>query len=311
MKIIKWNGKPITKPGVYSGIPIERYHSGDICDGPSVSSTDLRKCWFKSPKHFFDQWPGNPDSVRDPPTKQMSFGSVVHYLTLGESGFWKRYVQRPDTYRDLKTAEEKKWHASATPCVKWVESQTKSGFQIVTKDELQRVIGIAKELALEPLVMDGAMSGAIETSMFAKDSETGIWIKTRPDIIPTNGGDYSDLKTAAEVTTVALQSAIRSRGYHMQGGLIWEACDQLGLPFVSFLLIFVESDRPFCVYPVPVADDDLARGRMQCRSSLRKIARGIETGVWQSTFDGNLRPLGISLDERARIDSRLKDEGIG
>jgi len=37
MKITKWNGKPITKPGWYSGIPIETYHSAGICDGKAVS----------------------------------------------------------------------------------------------------------------------------------------------------------------------------------------------------------------------------------------------------------------------------------
>jgi len=36
---IKWDGKQITKPGLYGSIPLELYHAGNICDGPSVSSS--------------------------------------------------------------------------------------------------------------------------------------------------------------------------------------------------------------------------------------------------------------------------------
>ena len=43
LKTIKWDGNQITTPGMYSGIPLDSYHRGDICDGASVSSSGLRK----------------------------------------------------------------------------------------------------------------------------------------------------------------------------------------------------------------------------------------------------------------------------
>jgi hypothetical protein len=43
MKIEEWNGATITSPGVYSDVPLDIYHSQEICDGPSVSSTGLRR----------------------------------------------------------------------------------------------------------------------------------------------------------------------------------------------------------------------------------------------------------------------------
>lgn len=310
MKVIKWDSKPITKPGVYSGIPLNRYHSGDICDGKSVSSTDLRKAWGISLAHFFDQWPGNPDSERKPPTPAMILGSAAHHLILGEERFWSVYVQRPLVYRDLKTGEEKPWNANARACKDWVAKKEAAGRVIVTAAQLDTIIGMAKSLQREPLVQDRCLSGYVETSMFARDKETGLWIKVRPDVIPLTSGDYVDFKTAGEIITVALQRTIRSHGYHMQGALIWEVCEQLGLPFETFLLMFAETERPYCVYPAPLDDGDLARGRMQCRAMLRRIAHGIETGDWPGPFDGNLRPLPISNDERERIDFRLKEEGV-
>ena len=310
MKITRWNRKPITKPGVYSGIPLDVYHSAEICDGPSVSSSHLRRGW-KSMAHFYDGWPGNADHEPWKPTRPMVLGSAAHHLLLGEDDFKTQYIGRPETYRDRKTAEVKPWNNNATACKDWNEAQAKAGKTVVTQAELKSIIAMARSLALEPLVIDGGLRGDVECSMMVKDKETGLWLKARPDVIPTQGGDYVDLKTADEVTTVALQKSIRSYGYHMQGGLLWEVCEQLGLPFETFLLMFVEKDRPHCVYPVPVSDDDLARGRLQCRSVLRKIAGCLVSGIWPGPFDGHLRPLGIALDERERIDNRLKQEGIG
>ena len=38
MTPVIWNGKPITKPGLYAGIPMDVYHSPTICGKePSVS----------------------------------------------------------------------------------------------------------------------------------------------------------------------------------------------------------------------------------------------------------------------------------
>jgi hypothetical protein len=311
MKIIKWNGKKIAMQGVYSGIPLATYHSAGICEGKAVSSSPIRKAWSQSMAHFFDTWCENPGAEPTEPTREMILGSAAHHLLLGEAAFASQYVARPLTYRDLKTAEEKKWHASAGPCVKWEALQAKAKKTVVTEDELNRIKGMARSLVLEPLVSAGILSGSVECSMFAKDPETGLWLKSRPDVIPGEGGDFVDLKTAGEITTVALQSAIRSRGYHIQGGLTWQVCELLGIPFETFILMFVESRRPFCVYPVPIDDRDLARGRLECRSVLRKIAGCLQTGVWPGPFDGHLRPLGISNDERDRIDARLKQDGLG
>ena len=310
MKITKWNGKPITKPGWYSGIPIETYHSAGICDGKAVSSSDLRTAWSKSLAHMFDRWAENPNRKERTMTDAMLIGAVAHHLLLGEEGFKLKFVPFPETYRDKVSAQEKPWHNGAGPCKAWVADQVKKGRTPIKTDALEKIIAMSRSLALEPLVKDGLLSGHVECSGFVKDRETGLWIKVRPDVVPMTGPDYVDLKTAAEVTAPALMSSIRSYGYHQQGGLIWEATEQLAQPFQSFTLMFIESERPFCARTVPLTDDDLARGRMQNRVMMRKIAGAIESGHWPGPGEGDLRPLPLASDERARIDERLKAEGL-
>jgi len=311
MKVEKWSGKPISKPGWYSGIPIERYHSPGICDGKAVSSSDLRTCWMKSPAHMYARWAENEKREVKKMTDAMRLGACAHYLLLGEDNFRTKYVCQEETYRDSKTAEVKKWNNNAAYCKEWNAKQAKAGKVVMKADELDAIVAMARSLALKPLVKDGILSGYIETSGFLKDKETDLWIKVRPDVIPKSGPDYVDLKTASEVTDVALMSSIRSYGYHQQGSLIWEVCEQLGVPFETFTLVFVETSNPYCARTVPLLEVDLARGRLQNRAMMRKIKGCMETGHWPGPGEDNPeKELPLSSDERDRIDVRLKFEGL-
>ena len=95
-----------------------------------------------------------------------------------------------------------------------------------------------------------------------------------------------DLKTASDVTSIALMSAIRSYSYHQQGALIWEMCDAIEQPFKSFLLLFIETARPFCARTVPLTEDDLGLGRLQNRVMLRKIKSCIDAKHWSRGWRG-------------------------
>ena len=301
MKITPWNGKPISQPGWYSGIPIDRYHSAGICNAFAVSSSDLRTCWAKSPAHMFSSWCENPKAEVRKATRSMILGAAAHCMLLGEP-FRLQYVAQPETYRDPKTAEKKLWHNGATYCKFWTAQQLEAGKTPVTMTELATIVEISKSLQLEPLINADLLRGHIETSGFFRDEETGLWVKVRPDVIPTTGPDYVDLKTAIEVTTPALQSAIRQRGYHMQGSLVWEACDQFEDPFESFVLMFVETTKPYCARAVPLTDEDLERGRKQNRLMMRQIAACINEDHWPGPGEGDLTAMPLAHDERARIE---------
>ena len=312
MKVIKWDGNPITKPGWYSGIPIETYHSAGICDGPAVSSSDLRTCWAKSPAHMYSRWAENPQREERASTRAMILGGASHHLFLGEDGFKLKFVAQPAIYRDKVTAEEKPWNNNAGYCRKWHEGQADAGRVVVTLKELDVIKRMAQSLTIDPMVQNGILRGHVETSGFWRDKETGLWVKVRPDVVPLTAGDYVDLKTAAEVTTPALQSSIRSYGYQQQGGLVWEAAEMLrpDAPFETFVLVFIETAPPFCARSVPLHGDDLARGRLMNRAMMRRVRSCIEARHWPGPGEDDHSEMPISNDERARIDARLKVEGV-
>jgi PDDEXK-like domain of unknown function (DUF3799) len=309
MQITPWNGKPITRAGWYSGVPIEKYHSPGICKGKAVSSTDLRMCWGKSPAHMFAGWAENPKREPRKATTGMILGGVAHHLLLGEDDFQTKYVRQPLTYRDKKTREQKSWHNGAQYCQAWHEEQRQAGKVAVTNEQFNTILQIAASINASAPLKD-AMRGYVEISGFWKDEQTGLWLKVRPDVVPTDDGFFVDLKTAAEVTTPAVQSAIRSRGYHQQAALIVEATQVLEHPFDSFYLLFAETAQPYCVRGVQIDEDDLARGYAQNRAMLRQINDCIVEDIWPGPGFGDVDKLPLAIDERRRIDERLKREGV-
>ena len=308
MKVRVWDGKPISEPGWVTGLPIEKYHSAGICDAPAVSSSNLRKCWTHSPAHMNAQWCENPDAEAKEPSRAMILGQAAHHLFLGEDGYSTKFVVQPETYPDKKTGLKKPWHNGADFCKDW--NAKFADRVIITAKEAKAIVAMSKSLASEAMVQNGLLNGEVECSGFWKDRETGLWLKVRPDVIPTDSGDFADLKTASEVTTPALMSSIRTLAYHMQGALIWEVAEALDQPFESFTLMFIETANPWCARTAPMDDTDLALGRQQNRLMLRQIKSCMEAGRFPGPGDGDPRPMPLSKDERTRIEERLKIEGL-
>lgn len=310
MEVRKWDGKPITENGWVSDIPIERYHSAGMCSGPSVSSTDLRTCWSHSPAKMFAFWAENPQREEREVTNAMLLGGCAHYLLLGEANFRQKYAAQPEEYPGPK-GEMKKWHMGADYCKEWVAFHEAKGFTIVTVKILNAIVKMAESLRILALVKDGLLRGHVETSGFFWDQESNLWLKVRPDVVPSDGPEFVDLKTAADVTTVALQNSIHTYGYNQQAALIAEVCEGLGQPFDGFMCMFVETKAPYCARMAPLTDVDLGLGRQQNRDSLRRISASIKAGHWPGPGEDNpLQPLGMGKDKRERIMARLTHEGL-
>ena len=140
---------------------------------------------------------------------------------------------------------------------------------------------MADSLHAEPLVQAGILNGLIEHSMIWRDRDTGIWLKWRPDAIPTDSLDFSDLKTTTSVQAGDLERAISNYGYHMQGAFGALACrDILQRPMNSFSLVFVEKDDPWCVRTKTIREADIDLGLRQIKAALKLFAKGVRTGVW-------------------------------
>jgi len=301
----KWDGGAITMPGLYYDLPIDVYHSGDVCSEPSISSSGLRTIFNQSPAHYWVSSPYNPDRVLEEETDALTLGRAAHHLLFGQEEFGKQFVMRPLTVNgedcNRRTRHGKIWH----------KIQEERGLTIVTPAQVQAIQGMAQSLAEHPLVKAGILNGLIEHSLFAKDQESGLYLKARPDVIPNDSLDFADLKTTESVDYRKLVWTIRDYGYHIQAGLLNLLCRMvLKQPMASYSLVFVEKNPPWCVRVVTLKPSEIDRGERSCRAALDLFKTCWETQHWPGPGGDQHDAQYIELDGYTRdaIDERLKQE---
>lgn len=271
MKVIKWPGHLINEPGVYSEVPIRTYHGPLVpANRRSASRSGLWKQFNKSAAHAWEESPYNPEGEPSEDTDAMLLGRAAHHLLLGEADFQKHFIIRPDEYTSWSTKDSKKWRVA-----RWEED-----FDVLIPSQIDAIRGMARGLYANPMVRAGILNGLIEHTMIAQDPETGIFIKIRPDAIPTDSGDYSDLKTCVDITDAGLEKAIGRDGLFMQGAMVRYVCRLLGLPFNSFTLVFVEKTAPYCVQVRTLIDSDLDLGQDAMRICLDLYAQHTAQSFW-------------------------------
>lgn len=330
LKAIEWDGKPISKPGIYSKISLEKYHRADICDGPSISSSGLRRIFSESPAHFYAEWPGNPDYVDQDDKPHFILGRAVHHLMLGEPFFAKLFAVQPIEYPEsmrgatdaaiaktlpvflagaLPKREMLPWANVAKFCSAWHDAMAKSGRAVLTTTMVQQIKGMAESLSRHPIIKMGALNGMIERSIFWKDKETGLWIKSRPDSIPESSVDFVDLKKTTSVKWNDLQRTIADFGYHQQGALVRTAAREvLKIDHPTFTLVFIEDKLPFCVRVVTIKDSELDRGERANRAALDAMAKCMKEKHWPGPGGDRDDAVGIELPEWAQkqIDDKIE-----
>jgi len=293
------SGQQVTEPGAYY-IDMEWYHSQEICPGPSISSTNIRAAETKSPRAFWKTWSGNPERYPDKgESDSLILGKAAHALILGDEVFDETFVYVPKDAPPRPTAaqvaakeRDGKWSASAADrAAFWEPFDEKAAGRLMLKQEqVERIMYMAENIAASPEAVEILTSHFIEVSMIWQDEITGLWIKSRPDSLPTNGADFGDLKTFAPKIPnlmLAAQRAVTDHAYHMQMALaIMGSEHTLGYSAERAALVFVQTSEPYEVIPVELDKDALYWGRMQCRRGIDKIAHGLKTGEWPGAATG-------------------------
>jgi hypothetical protein len=312
MEIENWDGKPIDHAGIYADVPIGIYHSQDICAGPSVSSSGLRRVLERnggSPAHFYDEWSGNPNRQEQEEEKQhFILGRAVHHLLLGEGFFRESFAIREEA-----NATWSSWRTEAARA--WRDELFRAGRMALTASDIEDIRGMCEAMAKHPEVniqfepgrYYSLLNGHIEKSFIWKDKPTGLWCKARPDAIPTDSGDYADLKTTTSVAYQAIQRAITDHAYHQQAAMIAEGARQCAGPLSSYTLVFVEKRRPYCVRPVPLDMEDILLGHEQNRIALDLVARCLRDKAWPGPGDANITSIRLADGFRTAVNRDIAE----
>ena len=286
-------GDQITEPGLYN-VPIGRYHNDpDLFPGHSVSSTGLRMMARRDacPKKYFFNSCYNPDRPAFKTTEALRFGKAVHAYLLENDLPEDEFAYHE--FKDFKTNEGHKgayvdpdtqeiYSSYADFKKKWKKQQEDAGKTIFTSKDIDIFQKMADALRQDQMISDGLLSGMVETTIVYQDPTTGIWVKCRPDIIPSDTmlGDY---KTAEEASPFALSASLGKYAYHQQLALSVEAIARvLNKLIETSFIVAQEKSEPFVHTILPINDNAIWWGARQNRLALDRIKWCLDNERWPS-----------------------------
>lgn len=296
----------ITQPGAYTEVSAEDYHgNANLLPGPSLSSSGAKTILRHSPFHFWWSSAMNPDR-EEPEKPSLNIGKAAHDMILLADRWPDHYHVLPEGYSSGAT----KKFAEA---IAEHEAAIESGMTILRAQDLAVVEHVVRRLKSNRLAMTVLSNGEPEVTLAWQDKSTGVWLRARPDFLPTSvmqGGKVAilpDLKFMAPTHCApdGFSRAIASFGYHMSLAFYADGIKAVyGSAPTNFLLICVEKEAPWSVSLYEVPSEDIERGRFQNRQAIQLFADCLHADRWPSYAD---EPVQIGLPHWSR---KQIDEGM-
>lgn len=250
-----------TGAGIYPDVPEEDYHARRFGPRESLSSTEAKRV-LKAPALFRYHRDHGQEARRE-----FDLGHVAHALVLGVG--LPVWVHDHDSLRSKVAREEVAEHRAA-------------GEVPIVRDDWEAMTALADSVLTHPVAGPLFEAGTPEQSIYATDSETGVWMRGRVDwTTQSEGGPLLvDLKTTVSADPSEFSRSVVRYGYDLQAAWylrIWQAITG---EEPQFLHVLAEKKPPFLVSVVELDPAFLDGGDLYARRALDTYARCMESGQW-------------------------------
>lgn len=269
----------VTEPGVYD-LDIDTYHADPVPAG-SLSASGARLLLPPStPAHYRHE----RDHGRAP-KREWDLGHAAHTLVLGVGP-------------DIAPVDAPDWRTKAAK--EQAAEAREAGAVPLLRHEFDQMQAMADALRQHPVAGPLADPGNVhvEQSLFWQDEPTGVWRRSRPDILPRRLSSrgrlvLADYKTAISADTESVEKAMHRYGYYIQAANAVAGAQALGLAdTVAYLLIVQERTPPHLVHVVEPDAGALRAGAIDMRRALEIYARCAEENVWPG-YETEIEQVGL------------------
>ena len=227
----------------------------------------------RSPAHYWARYL-DPNRVRKPDTPAQAFGSLVHAAILEPHKVEKLYVVAPDLNKNSNAYKD--WKA------------THAGLLIVDADDMQTA------LQMRDAVMSNArarqlleLGGITEEPIYARDPETGVLVKIKPDRYIPSHRIILDLKTTTDARPHAFAKSVAEYRYHVQDAFYTDVAAWAGDAVDWFFFIALEKEPPYGVAVYQLDSDATDKGRALYRENLNTYAACLRNNDWHAYKQGD------------------------
>lgn len=271
----------ISETGLYD-LEMDVYH-GDCCAGPSISSSGLKQILI-DPAVYWDTSALNPAARKVEAKRHFNIGTSAHLFLLEPHLIKEQISVIPS---DMLASNG----ALSTKAAKaFVADQTELGRTVIKEEEWDMVCDMADRLSENETVSRALTDVVVEQSIILKDPNTGVFLKSRPDVMPTQSGrwivdykttDYDDIRAWERQSTADVRLDVQAA---LQ---IWAVKEAAGIDPQGVMYV-VQSKKPphrVAIRVIRPGTDLFNMGRVDLRRAINKFHACITTGQWPSEWD--------------------------
>lgn len=256
----------ISAGGIYD-VSLEDYH-GDLCAGPSLSSSGAREIVSTSPARFFYESYLNPNRPAQEESK-FDFGTAAHTALL-----------EPDTMLDrIVVVAANDWRTNAAKAER--EKAREAGKVAILAHQAGAISEMGHVLVTHPIYERAWTGGHAEQTFVWRDPLTEIWLKARPDYVRDDFGLVVDYKTTIAADEASFARRVFDHGYFQQAAWCLDGIEAVtGTRPEEFWLVAQEVDPPYLVQAFRVGPRALDWGKLLNRKAIDIFATCVESGNW-------------------------------
>lgn len=254
--------------GCYKDLSNEDYHADKDYISRSSIMDYLRSPFTYWAKHL------NPDRPKKDATPQMILGSAFHTLILEPEKFDSIYAIEPKKIllkHVGKTAYDEYKSAIGT-----IELSKKL---VLTYEEHANLLIMKHKLYSNQKAVQLITDARIENSFFWRDHESGLLLKSRPDIL--HNSICADLKTTSDASPRAFQNEMVKYGYHIQFAMIRDAVKAIeGRVLKTFIDLVIENKYPHNMAIYIIDEEAINEGERIYKSVCLDMKAARELNEW-------------------------------
>lgn len=263
--------------GIHDNISIQDYHENKT----HISATQIK--YAKTSLRHFDWYVTGKLPREDRP--QFHFGNAFELALLSPKEYLQSVAVLPDQQwvDEIKTINEDSKNPRNTNyykdrCKKFMEEN--EGKYII-KDSGEQSFDVIEEM-LSSCLQDSTIQALVKNteyqlSLFWTDPETGLKLKTRPDICKRKKNVVVNLKTTLDGSPAAFSADLKKYEYPLQACIEMMGCTETGLMdrIDNYFWLVVEKVPPFNATIYEFAESDIKACMDSTKYHLNKIAKGM------------------------------------
>jgi hypothetical protein len=256
----------ISAPGVYSLSKAD--YLADPCPAPSLSSHVANVLLRQSPAHARLKHPRLNPAAKSERKREFDLGSAAHAILLeGARGLRQIGAENYRT-KAAQQARDEAYEVGLTP---------------ILPRELERAYAMA-DAARQQIARHEEIAGILDAGVAEQVwawQDGDIWLRGRPDWLPSAGNIIVDYKTTGgSAHPDEWQRACFDLGYDLQAATYLRGARALGLSFRHFVFLVQETDPPHALSVVSLSPFALERGELRYEEAVRLWAWCLKHNRW-------------------------------